>query len=93
MKNMKKKNLEDDPGDIIEIYGEYVSLKELGIATLISSIGAFSLYYLTPAISSLLNMQNIAPALRVTLGALGATIGFIISIQLTRVKRIISEET
>ncbi|MEZ0290096.1 MAG: hypothetical protein ABWJ42_03275 [Sulfolobales archaeon] len=82
----------DDPEEFIEIYGEYISLRELGLATLLSTIGAFTLYSATPYIASMLNLTTLVSALKITLGAVGATIGFIFSIPLTRVKRSIVEE-
>lgn len=72
-----------------ELYGEYVSLKELGIATLISTAIAMVFYSLAPPIASLIGVQ--ASGLSITLGAVGATIGFAISTLIIKVKRVVSE--
>jgi len=72
-----------------EIYGECVSLRELGLATLLSTVLAFALYFTTPYIASALKVS--ATGLSIVLGAIGATIGFVISSLITRVKRVIVE--
>lgn len=76
----------------IELYGEYVSLKELAIASLISTTVAFAMYFLAPYAAKALNLVSLEKALKITLGAIGASIGFLISVPLTRVKRQIIEE-
>jgi hypothetical protein len=88
---MMRKNKEDPIEEYIEIYGEYVSMKELGLATLLSLTGAFALYIATPYIADLLGLQSILSALRVSLGTLGATLGFLATLKFTRVKRVIEE--
>ncbi len=72
-----------------ELYGEYVSLKELGIATLISSVIAMIFFSLAPSIANLIGTQ--ATGLSITLGAVGAAIGFAISTLIIKVKRVVSE--
>uniref|UniRef100_A0A7J3SMV1 Uncharacterized protein n=1 Tax=Fervidicoccus fontis TaxID=683846 RepID=A0A7J3SMV1_9CREN len=76
----------------IEIYGELVSLKELAIASIISTALAFILFYFSSSIAKAIGMPNLANALKITLGAIGASIGFFFSIPLTKVKRKIVEE-
>ena len=83
---------EDPLEEFIEIYGEYVSLRELGLASLFSTAGAFLLYFATPYIADLFNLQAIKQTLAISLGVIGATIGFLVSIGFTRVKRLIVEE-
>jgi len=77
--------------DFIEVYGEYISLKELGVATLISSVLAFTFYFITPYIARSLGMANVVGGLTVTLGVVGATLGFVISLFMTKVKRVVEE--
>jgi hypothetical protein len=72
-----------------ELYGEYVSLKELGAATLISSVAAMVFFFLAPQVASLIGVQT--SGLSITLGAIGATIGFVISTFIIKVKRVVSE--
>ncbi|MGC9115575.1 MAG: hypothetical protein ACP5HH_06200 [Fervidicoccaceae archaeon] len=71
----------------IELYGELVSLRELGLSSLICSALAFLLFYLSPSIASFMGMPNLTNALKITFGAIGAFLGFFISIPLTKVKR------
>jgi hypothetical protein len=85
---MRKKSFEEDPDEeFLELYGEYVSLKEIGISTALSVAGAFVLYFSAPYIAEMLKIGSLVSALKITLGAVGASIGFLISIPLTRVKR------
>jgi len=72
-----------------ELYGEYVSLREFGVATLISTILALAFYFVSPYIANLIGVP--ATGLSITLGAVGASVGFAISVFLTRVKRVIRE--
>ncbi|MEM2826202.1 MAG: hypothetical protein QXL30_02980, partial [Sulfolobales archaeon] len=59
-----------------ELYGEHISLKELGISVLVSTSFAMLFFSAAPAVSGVLGVQ---PAgISITLGALGATIGFAI---------------
>ncbi|AFH42792.1 hypothetical protein IOK49_05795 [Fervidicoccus fontis] len=83
--------MDEDAETYIELYGEYVSLKELTIASLISIAFAFLLYYFAPYIAMRSN-PSLINALKITLGAIGASIGFLISIPITKVKRVIIEE-
>ncbi len=78
-----------DEGVYYELYGEYVSLREFGVATLISTILALAFYFVSPYIANLIGVP--ATGLSITLGAVGASVGFAISVFLTRVKRVIRE--
>ncbi|MCC6005365.1 MAG: hypothetical protein LM590_13590 [Thermofilum sp.] len=72
-----------------ELYGEYVSLRELAVSVLVSTALALLLYSLSPLIAGLVKLQ--AAGLSVMLGAIGATLGFAVSVFLTRVKRVVNE--
>jgi hypothetical protein len=72
-----------------ELYGEYVSLRELAVSALVSTALALLLYSLSPLIAGLVKLQ--ASGLSVMLGAIGATLGFAVSVLLTRVKRVVNE--
>lgn len=72
-----------------ELYGEYVSLREFGVATLISTILALAFYFVSPHIASLVGVP--ATGLSITLGAVGASVGFAVSVFFTKVKRVIRE--
>ncbi len=78
--------------DLVEVYGEYISLKELGISTFISSALAFAFYFMTPYIAKYLGVANVVGGLIVTLGIIGATLGFVISLFIVKVKRRVVEE-
>ncbi|MEM1623278.1 MAG: hypothetical protein QW780_01035 [Sulfolobales archaeon] len=72
-----------------ELYGEYISLRELGISALISTALAMLFFFLAPTVSAVLRVQ---PAgISITLGALGAAVGFAISVLVSKVKRIVVE--
>ncbi|MEM0021782.1 MAG: hypothetical protein QW039_03975 [Fervidicoccaceae archaeon] len=81
-----------DDETYVELYGELISLKELAISSLISTVLAFALYYISPYAAQVLGMPNLASALKITLGAIGASIGFFLSVPITRVKRVIEED-
>ncbi|MEM2021293.1 MAG: hypothetical protein QXP80_03590 [Zestosphaera sp.] len=72
-----------------ELYGEYISLKELGIATAVSTVLAITLYSLAPYVAGVVGMPS--TGLMITLGAVGASLGFAVSIFMTRVKRVVKE--
>ncbi len=72
-----------------ELYGEYISLKELGIATVVSTALALTSYSLAPYVASVVGMPP--TGLMITLGAVGASLGFAVSIFMTRVKRVVKE--
>lgn len=75
--------------EFYELYGEYVSLRELGVCTAVSTALAMLFFYIAPGIAGLLNVP--AGGLSITLGAVGATVGFAISLFLARVKREVRE--
>jgi hypothetical protein len=75
--------------ELYELYGEYVSLRELGICTAVSTALALLFFYIAPSVAGLLNVA--ASGLSITLGAVGATVGFAISLFLARVKREVRE--
>jgi hypothetical protein len=72
-----------------ELYGEYIALKDLGIASLISTAIAMLLFSIAPTIASLMNLRT--SGIDITLGAIGATIGFAISTFMIKVKREVRE--
>lgn len=80
-----------DDETYIELYGELVSLKELALSSFICSALAFLLFYFSPYIASTIGMPNLANALKITLGAIGAALGFFLSVPLTKVKRKVIE--
>lgn len=72
-----------------ELYGEYVSLKELGVSILISTAFAMLFFSIAPAIAEATGIQ---PAgISITLGAVGAAVGFVVSMFVTKVKRVVTE--
>ncbi|MEM0014499.1 MAG: hypothetical protein QXS42_06770 [Zestosphaera sp.] len=79
----------DDDNVYYELYGEYISLRELGVATVVSTALALIFYSLAPYVASTLRMPQ--TGLMITLGAVGASLGFAVSIFLTKVKRVIKE--
>ncbi len=72
-----------------ELYGEYVSLRELGASTLICSVFAMLFYFTAPLVANALGLQ--ATGIAITLGAVGAAVGFAISAFVARVKRTVVE--
>lgn len=72
-----------------ELYGEYISLRELAISTAISTFLALLLFSIAPRIAGFLNIP--AAGISITLGAVGASLGFAVSVFVARVKRFISE--
>ncbi|MEM1815014.1 MAG: hypothetical protein QXZ37_03145 [Sulfolobales archaeon] len=72
-----------------ELYGEYISLKELGMSVFISTAFAMLFFFLAPAVSAVLGVQS--AGISITLGALGATVGFTISVLVSKVKRVVVE--
>lgn len=72
-----------------ELYGEHVSLKELGVSILISTAFAMLFFFLAPALAESVGIQ---PAgVSITLGAVGAAVGFAVSMLVTKVKRVVTE--
>lgn len=81
--------VEADDETYYEIYGEYVSLRELIKSTLICAFFAMLFFLIAPMFAGAV---GIPPAgFSVTLGAIGAAIGFAISVFLVDVKRVVSE--
>lgn len=72
-----------------ELYGEYISLRELGVATVVSATLALIFYFIAPYLASALGVPQ--SGLMITLGAVGASLGFAVSIFLTKVKRVVRE--
>jgi len=75
--------------EFYELYGEYVSLRELGICTAVSTALAMLFFYIAPRIAELVGV--VAGGLSITLGAVGATVGFVVSLFLAKVKREVKE--
>ncbi len=72
-----------------ELYGEYVSLRELGVSTLICTAFAMLFYFAAPAVAEALDLQ--VTGISITLGAAGAALGFAVSMLVTKVKRVVVE--
>ncbi|MCS7099890.1 MAG: hypothetical protein RMH84_00025 [Sulfolobales archaeon] len=72
-----------------ELYGEHISLGELAVSTAISTVFAMLFFHIAPQIAQLTGVQP--GGLSITLGAIGATVGFAISSLITRVKRVVAE--
>jgi len=72
-----------------ELYGEYISLRELGMVTAISTTLALVFYSIAPHIASVVGLS---PAgLMITLGVIGASVGFAAGVFIARVKRVVRE--
>lgn len=81
--------MSEDDETYYELYGEYISLRELGITVTISTILALIFYSIAPHIASSVGLP---PAgLMITFGAIGASVGFAIGIFVARVKRVVKE--
>ncbi len=74
----------------VEVYGEYVDVKDLFVALVISAVLAFIAYYAVPSFVSA--DPKILRALSVTAGVLGALLGGIIASFFVEVKREVVEE-
>lgn len=72
-----------------ELYGEYISLRELGITTAVSTVLALAFYSIAPYVASSVGLPS--AGLMITFGAVGASIGFVIGIFIARVKRVVRE--
>jgi len=86
----------DDDATYLELYGEYVSLRDLGIATAICAASTFLFYYLALALAPIMRLGAAASGLTVTLAAVGSAVGFGIVLLLSRlgiirVKRVVEE--
>jgi len=64
----------------VELYSEYVSLKDLAICVPVCAACAFSLYFFSPI-----------SEMRITFGLVGAFIGFGVSALITKPKREVKE--
>ncbi len=81
--------MSEDNETYYELYGEYISLKELGITVTISTILALIFYSIAPYIASSVGLP---PAgLMITFGAIGASVGFAVGIFVAKVKRVVKE--
>lgn len=81
--------MSEDDKTYYELYGEYISLKELGVATAISTTLALVFYSIAPYIASVVGLSS--AGLMVTLGTIGASVGFVVGIFIARVKRVVRE--
>ncbi|MCX8185089.1 MAG: hypothetical protein RMI56_03395 [Sulfolobales archaeon] len=72
-----------------ELYGEYISPRELGISTLISAVFAMLFFFTAPSLAQITGVQP--GGLSITLGAIGASVGFAISTLIAKVKRVVVE--
>ncbi len=73
----------------VEVYGEYVDVKDLFLALVVSAVLAFIAYYAVPYFVSA--DPKILRALSVTAGVLGALVGGIIVTPFVEVKRVVEE--
>jgi len=73
------------------MFGEYVSLRELGLATLVTGAMAFAGYCAGPALATVLGVGVFAGQVRVLAGIFSAFAGFLLSVLLTRPKRVVEE--
>jgi len=78
--------------NLYEIFGEVIAERDFLKAFLITTILAFLMYFSAPQIVKMLGREDLLNALRVTLSALGAFLGFIISTAIIEPKRIVEEE-
>lgn len=78
-------------GYLYEIFGEVVSQRDFLRALLITVTATFLMYFAAPRIVEAIGQEELLKALRVTLSAFGAFVGFIISSVLIPPKRIVEE--
>ncbi|USH00296.1 hypothetical protein K1720_02145 [Thermococcus argininiproducens] len=78
--------------NLYEIFGEVIAEHDFLKAFLITSMLAFLMYFSAPQIVKMLGREDLLNALRVTLSALGAFLGFIISTATIEPKRVVEEE-
>jgi hypothetical protein len=86
---------ERDPessGEFVEIYGEYVKPLDLAIAFLVTIIGGAFFYMVAPTFLSFIGTPEatIAP-LSITIGLIGASIGFLVTLLFIKPKRVVVE--
>lgn len=77
--------------NLYEIFGEVIAEHDFLKAFLITGGLAFLMYFSAPKIVSMLGREDLLNALRVTLSALGAFFGFIVSTAIIEPKRIVEE--
>ncbi|WP_456396841.1 hypothetical protein [Thermococcus sp.] len=77
---------------LYEIFGEVIASRDFLKAFGITVAAAFLMYFAAPALVKLLGKEELLKALRVTLSALGAFVGFIISSTIIEPKRIVEED-
>ena len=86
---------ERDPegsGDFVEIYGEYVKPLDLAIAFLVTITGGAFFYMIAPMFLSFIGMPEATRApLSITIGLIGASIGFLVTLLFVKPKRVIVE--
>lgn len=74
-------------GKVYEVFGEYVSLRDVGLATLLSTTTSMVFYALARYYADVLGI----PAPGIILGLVGACVGFALSILKIKVKRVVVE--
>ncbi|MDK2784001.1 MAG: hypothetical protein PWP49_1692 [Thermococcaceae archaeon] len=78
--------------NLYEIFGEVIAEHDFIKAFLITSALAFLMYFSAPQIVRMIGREDLLNALRVTLGAFGAFLGFIVSTATIEPKRVVEEE-
>ncbi|HII66900.1 MAG TPA: hypothetical protein HA302_02570 [Thermococcaceae archaeon] len=78
--------------NLYEIFGEVIAERDFLKAFLVTAALAFLMYFSAPQIVKMLGREDLLNALRVTLSALGAFLGFIVSTATIEPKRILEEE-
>jgi hypothetical protein len=82
----------ESPGEFIEIYGEYVKPLDLAIAFLVTIIGGAFFYMIAPTFLSFIGMPEATRApLSITIGLIGASIGFLVTLLFVKPKRVVVE--
>jgi hypothetical protein len=82
----------ESPGEFIEIYGEYVKPPDLAIAFLVTIIGGAFFYMIAPTFLSFIGMPEATRApLSITIGLIGASIGFLVTLLFVKPKRVVVE--
>ncbi|ASJ06056.1 hypothetical protein [Thermococcus pacificus] len=84
--------MEKSEQNLYEIFGEVIAEQDFLKAFLITSALAFLLYFSAPQIVRMMGREDLLNALRVTLSALGAFLGFIVSTVIIEPKRVVEEE-
>jgi len=80
-----------DDEDYLEIYGEYVSMRDLAVSTTLSAVLGFAGYLLAPWLLRLLGL-NPGREVYIVVGLLFAIIGFLATLPFVRVKRVVEGE-